>query len=365
MLSTLPKLADRAFILGFFLPTLLFALVAFLLFGDLPTAKEWLKSLTEKDLGKAAYLLLSVWVMAVMLQMLSHPLYRFLEGYTLPGWLAEPWKESNRKRLREELEKLRGLFERWATEGDRFPPDDLLRYRTIKRELVKRMPPREGQVLPTDFGNAIRAFEVYSNDVYGADGVTTWLRLGTVIPKAFNDQVQDTRTAVDFLVNCVFFSVVLAMLGLGRAIYSIGWRSLFDSSSPGSFAGSIEYAWLAWTAGGLIAAYLFYRWAVARVPAWGDLVRTAFDCYLPALAKQMGYELPTTARDREKFWTDFNQQIVYRRDPRGNLPFKPEDWKQVVSTSDGGGSNSPSSGRSEGGAAHQPETENDGEDNDC
>jgi hypothetical protein len=364
MLTTLPKLADRAFILGYFLPTLLFALVALVLFSDVPTAQEWLKSLTEKDLGKAAYLLLSVWVVSVVLQILSHPLYRLLEGYSLPARLAEARKEANRKRLRQDLAELRKLFERWATEGDQFPAADLLRYRTLKRELAKRMPPLERQVLPTDFGNAIRAFEVYPNEVYGADGVTTWLRLATVIPKAFGEQIQDTRTTVDFLVNCAFYSAVIALLGIARMIYSARWHSLFDSSPPGTFVCNIEYVWLLWTAGGLVAAYLFYRWAVVSVGAWGDLVITAFDCYLPALAKQLGYELPKIAKDREKFWADFNQQIIYRKDPRGNLPFVPEEWKQVGSKPEGAESNSPAPpDRPEGEAAAG--SENNNSDDEC
>jgi hypothetical protein len=89
MLSSLPKLADRTFILGAFLPTLLFFLVLLFEFHDHWLAKEWIATMTERELGQAAYLLLSVWAVAVMILMLNHPLYRFLEGYTFPGWLAE------------------------------------------------------------------------------------------------------------------------------------------------------------------------------------------------------------------------------------------------------------------------------------
>jgi hypothetical protein len=32
-----------------------------------------------------------------------------------------------------------------------------------------------------------------------------------------------------------------------------------------------------WVAGGLIAAYLSYESAVSRIPAWGELVMSAFD----------------------------------------------------------------------------------------
>ena len=53
---------------------------------------------------------------------------------------------------------------------------------------------------------------------------------------------------------------------------------------------------------------------------------TAYDCYLPALAKQMGYDLPRTEVDRKAFWTALSRQLIYRRDPEGNLEYKTEDW---------------------------------------
>ena len=89
MLSSLPKLADRAFIFGFFLPTLLFSLAVLILFRDFRIPNELLHDLVAQDIAKAAYVLLLVWVLAIALSVLNHPLYRFLEGYTFPNFLAE------------------------------------------------------------------------------------------------------------------------------------------------------------------------------------------------------------------------------------------------------------------------------------
>ena len=52
----------------------------------------------------------------------------------------------------------------------------------------------------------------------------------------------------------------------------------------------------------------FYEWAVSCIPAWGELVVSAFACYLPALAAQCGFALPTTDAQRQAFWTTFSQQ---------------------------------------------------------
>jgi len=224
---------------------------------------------------------------------------------------------NSRRRLAASLSEIRNLFQRWASEGDKFPTQDLQRYRILKRDTARSMPSTMADVLPTDFGNAIRAFELYSRDIYGADGVWVWLRLGTVIPKDVVEQIQDSRTQIDFLINCCLYSFVVAALALGRIIYATHQQLM--TSSPIAL-------WLAVGAGGSLATYLFYRWAVSRVPAWGDWVMTAFDCYLPALAKQLGYELPPTEKERVAFWTAFSQQLIFRRDPDGSLAFSVDDW---------------------------------------
>jgi hypothetical protein len=318
MLSTLPKLADRSFIYGFYLPTLLFSVVALILFQDCPAAEGMLSDLAAKEITKAAYVLLMVWVMAIALLTLNHPLYRFLEGYTFPDWLAEPLRARNRDGLQKALDEIRTLFQRRRLEGKQFPSVDLRRYRILRRDTANSMPSTSPDVLPTAFGNAIRAFELYSRDIYGVDGVWVWLRLATVIPKDVVEQIQDSRTPIDFLINCCLYSFAIAALAFGRVIYA-GFQQQPIATTP---VGS----WLAFGADGLLAAYLFYRWAVTRVPAWGNWVMSAYDCYLPALAKQLGYELPPTEAERIAFWNAFSRQLIYRRDPDGKLAFSVEKW---------------------------------------
>ena len=201
------------------------------------------------------------------------------------------------------------------------------------------MPSQEGDVLPTRFGNAIKAFEVYPRDIYGADGVVIWLRLASVMPKAFSDQIQDIRSQIDFLINCCLFSAIVGLLGFVRTIYSGNWHDMDLQTVAGihAFISSTEKHWLIWTAGGAVGTYFFYRWAVTIVPAWGSLVMSAFDCYLPALAGQLGFELPITEAKRRNFWTTLSQQLIYRREPDGKMPFRIEKWKQVQSTTVGKG----------------------------
>src|SRR5262249_33492119 len=107
MLSSLPKLADRAFILGQFLPTLLFAVAVLFLFRDQEPPDLWTDIMTGESLGKAAYLLLVVWIVAVVTLILKQPLYQFFEGYMFPSWLAKILTSRNQKHLRCRLREIR------------------------------------------------------------------------------------------------------------------------------------------------------------------------------------------------------------------------------------------------------------------
>jgi hypothetical protein len=327
MLSTLPKLADRTFVLGFFLPTLLFTIAALVLFSHVGNAGEWLKSLTAKDLTTGAYLLLAVWVGGLLLLMLNHYWYQLLEGYKLPKPLRCWLRQKKQERLRKLLDEIKKLYDRYQSERERFPPKLLDRYMDLRDERATWLPPNESLVLATDFGNAIRAFESYPNEIYGVDGVTLWTHLSMVMPKEVTEGIDQSRTNVDFLINCMFFSLVFAALAVVRCLYTGPWTHIREF---GYFLGKIQYSWLFWTGVALIAAWIFYRWAVNRVPEWGAAVDAAFDCYLPKVAEQLGYELPLTADEQQTFWTTLSQQIIYRRDPDNQLPFDVQRWKKAA-----------------------------------
>jgi hypothetical protein len=62
---------------------------------------------------------------------------------------------------------------------------------------------------------------------------------------------------------------------------------------------------------------------------------TAFDCYLPALATQLGYALPAATKDRRAFWMAFGHMVVYRQDVDGELPFLAEQWPKAAAAGAG------------------------------
>jgi hypothetical protein len=216
----------------------------------------------------------------------------------------------------------------YRDEGAQFPAANLARYQAVMLSLAVQ-PARTEEVMPTAFGNAIKAFEVYPREVYGVDGVPMWLRLAAVLPSGFAEQVAAARSQVDFMVNATFFALVTEACALGRFAAETDWPTMVGAARSGRWADlPALVAWweLAWFAGAMGAAVVCYRLATALVPAWGDLVKAAFDIGLPRLAAELGFALPPSDAARRCFWTTFSRAVTYRRHADGSLMFDPEAW---------------------------------------
>ena len=169
MFATLSNLVDRNFVLAFVLPTLIGSVCVLLLLGDiLPPALQVTALTTTDDFAKLTTLVLILWSLAVLLSVFSNPIYQLLEGYWGP--LRTAGRLCAKQRAFDTV--LAGI-ERTQ--------DRLTRNEAVRR-FRANWPPRRDLVLPTRFGNVIRAFENYANRVYGPDGIATWPRLFGVLP---------------------------------------------------------------------------------------------------------------------------------------------------------------------------------------
>jgi hypothetical protein len=81
MFSSLPKLADRNFVVGFLLPTLVAAVAGVLLFRGTRVIDLIYQDLfDQKSLTNLTTVVLGVWTAATLLVLLNNSLYRVLEG---------------------------------------------------------------------------------------------------------------------------------------------------------------------------------------------------------------------------------------------------------------------------------------------
>ena len=95
----------------------------------------------------------------------------------------------------------------------------------LRREFVRWMPSLEEDVLPTRFGNAIKAFEVYPRDIYGARSASlSRLRLVSVLPSFISrTNFQGAlEVQIDFFVIVAFFPRLFRYSGVAHLVLNFG-----------------------------------------------------------------------------------------------------------------------------------------------
>lgn len=326
MLSTLPNLANKAFILGFFLPTFLFVLAVAALYHDQSWAQTILGAASkDNSWDSLAYFVLAVWGVSALLMMVNDLQLKILEGYRWPVSKMSFLRQREEARFQHMKNTADELARQRKIQHGAFPAVKMREWAKLLRELAYQFPPDPGNHLPTRLGNAIRAFEVYSSTIYGADSIPLWLHLSTVIPSDFQSALDDARAQVNCAVNICFFAFVISLAAAISFVVGFHLKSL--STVYTSFAAMLPILhtsgfWLfAWMIGAAIVSRAAYHFAVELVYSWGDLVKAAFDCYLPDLAKKMGFELPDDAVRRKEFWVAVSRQAIYWS------ALKPEEWK--------------------------------------
>ena len=99
-------------------------------------------------------------------------------------------------------------------------------------------PPPHAGIMPTKFGNILKASEAYAGTRYGIDSVQFWPRLWHVIPTSYQQTIENARNELSFLVNMSALSVVFFLFCI---------VAILINTSPNSFvldeflANSIRY----------------------------------------------------------------------------------------------------------------------------
>jgi len=316
--SSLPKLADKAFIVGYLAPVLLALLAALIVFPEFSWTSNLLKTLTNADdLGKVTLAAASSVFAALLLMLANRPIYRALEGYIGPLSLPFFEKRAQHAWATREEERRRLLRKAQAAPVGRERDDAKIAYRKYLRAFRRRYPRSLRNVLPTKFGNANRAFEAYSASVYGVEAILIWPRLTAILPKAQEDLLSDARAQVNFFCNiCALSALIFKLRFLIWAFEGLSWvwRHGVNFSAPPDVM-AIGGDAVLWTLIGFIA-WGSYEMAVEQAIAMGDQVRVAFDIFLHQLPAKLGYVYPCDEVGRGKFWAaleeayDFHNPVV-------------------------------------------------------
>jgi hypothetical protein len=310
LFGQLPNIFERNFVVGYFLPIVAFE-AAFLriasAYGQSPIAhwlkgSHWLRGLdfdqTTVLLGTAVFVLVSVFN-AIVLLSLNPVVMSLMQGNGALNPARLLFLRRHRKRYDELVDKqheIEDMMNR-LREGARYDHSQIeplqVQRANIIAKLIIEYPSRRDQVLPTVFGNRVRAFYAYPFRMYGLDSQGGWNRLLGVIPTDYRTIVDTAKANTDFWVNLCFLSFVVLFQWITLAIYT-------HSLEVPLLAVAVLLV--------LIAANIRARTAATE---WGDLVKSAFDVFLPDLRKQLGLRTPPTMEAERRLWSSFSQALIY------------------------------------------------------
>jgi len=288
MTGKIQDVIGRNFAVGFFLPAAVFAFytVIQLHVYDIVTLEVlWNIAIDEQNPLVGVFLFFVVWLVAISLLAANNWIIRRKEGYGLPHGLV--WWQ--RKKLKLLLDALR---DRESNGVDSRP---------IRQQLAssfayhKDLLDHERLLLPTTFGNIVRAFEAYPRVMYGFEATRGWARLLAVIPKDYRQIIEGVKAELDFLVNIWALSWLFIL-----EYFVLAWISDWTFAS----------AWF--PVGACLSAWLASYWSRGAALRWGEIVKGAFDLYLPELRRQL--ELPeTTSREAAAaLWNRFSEAFLFR-----------------------------------------------------
>ncbi|MGC8947680.1 MAG: hypothetical protein ACP5N6_16230, partial [Anaerolineae bacterium] len=179
----------------------------------------------------------------------SLPVLRFLEGYW-PGPLRRlaAWK-ANRRRAR--VQKSRYRWNELMQKRENAPLTWQEARKLARLEGERRYTPRDlNDVMPTRFGDVLRAAETRPRQRYGLDPVLLWPHLWLSLPDNARQDLTAARATLDRLAEAWLW-------GLLFTLWSIVWP----------WAWVIALAWM----------WLVYELLVQAARPFADLILAAFD----------------------------------------------------------------------------------------
>lgn len=289
-------------------------------------------------LGQRGVLLLALTtVLGFTLSSLNTSIYRILEGYNLLARFPETrqFQYDKAQQLKEQLNEVEKRIRKLEEEGaDDAGFQELVDQRYyLTSELDLRFPPVKRAILPTRFGNILRAAETYPGTRYGIDAVRLWPRLVHVMPKEYYDKVEQSNNGLAFVVNCAILSLFLGVLsglaaGYEYLVYLYAYFGkvkilYFIQVEPNSDYVYFQrvFIYLAICALGFVVSWLFYRASFPIAMQYGNLIRSSFDLFRFDLLRQLRFELPKESDAEYDLWRKISEFITLG-DRLGSLHFE-------------------------------------------
>lgn len=263
---------------------------------------------------------------------LNNFIYKIYEGYFILERMPV-FKWWQRRRVRNLRNKIDNCLDRMSkAEEDSEDLNELegehYRLRSL-REIY--FPPTDLTVLPTGFGNILRAAEAYSGTRYGIDSVMMWPRLIHVIPEPYYSKLDQSNNGLAFLVNSSLLALALAISCFIAAGYQHWLLDLVitHQSPPLYFIDLIPNQeiyeqrinlYLGFGVLLVILSMLFYQASLPILAEYGSLIRSSFDLFRFDLLKQLKQKAPKDSEEELDTWRKISEFITIG-DPERTLKF--------------------------------------------
>jgi hypothetical protein len=326
-LSDLP-IFDRYFLLCYFLPSFIAALIAARFVHGVQ-----LEIPSQITLNNPIVItLLCSLIVALSLLTFNRSITRLLEGYGLvnPFRLFGYLEHYRFRKLTRRRDDLINMVQQSKNPNAHLEAE----LGAIGTRLAQEFPDEEEYLLPTRFGNAVRAFEIYSRVMYGFEATEGWARLLGVIPVEFRTLLDSAEAQTSVWVNVWFLSLLVILDSVLDLLYRLQEPRWIGDLVPnlashadlsGAIAdlrGTSDMLWsltvnpgtvLLTLIGALVVGILSVHAARQAAFEWGSVVKASVDLYLPELGRKLNLPADGDAGARYRRWLSFSQAMIYRQ----------------------------------------------------
>ncbi len=175
-------------------------------------------------------------------------------------------------------------------------------------------------ILPTRFGNILRAAEVYSGR-YGIDSVPIWNRLAHTMPVSGMEKVDEANNQCLFLLNCCLLTVLFAC----SSFLVSGYQSLLLILARENWTELLYFIpinlnlniyqqriaiYVVLGLSALLISRLLYEASLLNVGHYGNMIRSSFDLYRFGLLEALHIPLPKELTDEREAWKKLSEFFV-------------------------------------------------------
>jgi hypothetical protein len=347
--SAIQKMGSN-FLVAAFVPATAFILISLLVFGPIlpPDVRSWFEGDVYRIIQASLIILTFITVLGFTLFSLSIYIYKAFEGYSFVlekdsiirrSFVRRQIRryklnETKREWVKKQIGKTDQKVEKLSAEGQN---ENNWRVRRLNRFLKKRewldtlqyelvaehselFPPTKELIMPTRFGNILRAAEMYPATRYRIDAVQLWGRLAHVIPKEGMEKVDEANNQCLFLLNASLLAFIFSVLSLIACGYQalVLWARINSmrllyfidiNLEPYVYNQRIAiYFVLAIFA--IAVSWFFYEASLLNVGQYGDMIRTSYDLYRFKLLEALHFELPATLKEERKLWRSIRNFMI-------------------------------------------------------